>query len=338
MLPGGLTEAQIYAHVQLLLNDHERMLADAPRNRAFYRALERRVRSDSVVLDIGAGTGLWAITAARLGAKRVVAVDSNELLLGLIKQLAIAAGVGDRVQPVYGYSTVLALQKEFDIVVSETIGFDGFDEAIIPIMADARTRFLKAGGALIPERVALWCAAGRYRPSAQALPAGMPLSLDPFVALNRHAPARLTTRRDVQLLSPPQCLIDADLYTAQAPFDLSNLRASWSIAAPQMPDCFVVWVESLLAPRVRMSTRQTSSWTPVIYRVVAPQEPVREIAFALGFSASTVHWEAKFGADDNAALQQHSPRLATHSILQALRASGENISPDGQMLIAALAG
>jgi predicted RNA methylase len=150
MLPGGLTEAQIYAHLQLLLNDHERMLADGPRNRAFYRALERRVRPDSVVLDVGAGTGLWAITAARLGAKRVVAVDSNELLLGLIKQLAIAAGVGDRVQPVYGYSTALALEKEFDIVVSETIGFDGFDEAIVPIMQDARTRFLKAGGALIP--------------------------------------------------------------------------------------------------------------------------------------------------------------------------------------------
>ena len=129
-LAPNISEAQVYNHVRQLLNDHEKMLADGARNKAFYQALAERVNSESVVLDIGAGFGIWAITAARLGAKKVVAVESNELLIGVIKKIARECGVGDRVQPVFGYSTQIALAREFDIVVSETIGFDGFDEAI----------------------------------------------------------------------------------------------------------------------------------------------------------------------------------------------------------------
>ncbi|MDQ3747650.1 MAG: hypothetical protein M3367_01355 [Acidobacteriota bacterium] len=50
--------ARLYDHAHKLLRAHEVMLGDAVRNRAFYEALKKCVTSDSVVLDIGAGTGI----------------------------------------------------------------------------------------------------------------------------------------------------------------------------------------------------------------------------------------------------------------------------------------
>jgi len=335
-LPENLTEAQIYGHVRKLLNDHERMLADGARNAAFYRALKKRVRAGSVVLDIGAGSGIWAIAAAQLGAKTVVAVESNELLLGLIKQLARDCGVGDRVQPVLGYSTALDLPRLFDVVVSETIGFDGFDESIIAIMADARRRFLKPGGALIPESVAIVAAPIYFKPSHTRLPDKTALNFAHFEALNRNAPLHLQKRTDMRLLSSPQRLIDADLYTAEEGFDLSRLQGKWSIAAGAPINAFAAWVECKLAPGVRLSTRSTTSWTPVIYRIAAIPVDATEISLKLAFRPTTAHWEVSAGAGKTQTQQSASPERATQRLLRDLRASNIQISPSGQQLLDAL--
>jgi protein arginine N-methyltransferase 1 len=108
------------------------------------------------VLDIGSGTGIWAI--ARCKARRrkeVVAIDMDELLVGVIRLLAAEHGSPTGVEAIWGNSFDIGLAREFDIVISETIGYLGYDENIVEIMADARRRFLKPGGKLIPETVSL---------------------------------------------------------------------------------------------------------------------------------------------------------------------------------------
>jgi len=334
-LPANLTEAQIYGHVRKLLNDHERMLADGARNAAFYRALKKRVRAGSVVLDIGAGSGIWAIAAARLGAKTVVAVDSNELLLGLIKQLARDCGVGDQVQPVLGYSTALELPRAFDLVVSETIGFDGFDESIIAIMADARRRFLKPGGALLPEAVAIVAAPIHFKPGRTRLPEKMVLNFAHFEALNQNAPVHLQKRTDMRLLGAPQRLIEADLYLADEGFDLTELQGKWSFAAGAAINAFAVWVESKLAPGVRLSTRSTTSWTPVIYRIAPIPADATEISLKLSFESATVRWEVSAGTGNRQLRQSASCERAAQMLLRDLRASDLPVSATGQQLLEA---
>ncbi len=59
------------------LSFHQVLLADTRRNRAFHRALAARVRPGHSVLDIGAGSGIWSVVAARLGARRVVALERD---------------------------------------------------------------------------------------------------------------------------------------------------------------------------------------------------------------------------------------------------------------------
>jgi protein arginine N-methyltransferase 1 len=127
-------EARLYDHVNRLLAGHEMLIGDANRNRLFYRALRKNVTGQSSVLDIGSGTGVWAVSAAMMGASRVVAIEQDQLLIGLIKRLARDNGVADRVEVVEGDSRQVLLAREFDVVISETIGNLGFDEQIVPIM------------------------------------------------------------------------------------------------------------------------------------------------------------------------------------------------------------
>ena len=168
-------EAKLYNHTHQLVKAHETLLADANRNRLFYRALKKTVRRGTNVLDIGSGTGIWAILAAKMGAKRVVAIEAEPLLIGLLKTLARENGVASRVEVIEGDSRQVELDNEFDIIISETIGNLVFDEQVVPIMIDARERFLKPGGVLIPETVAVVAAAAHLKRRHKRLPAGIPL-------------------------------------------------------------------------------------------------------------------------------------------------------------------
>ena len=57
---------------------HFDMMADLGRNDAYDRALKALVKPEHVVLDIGTGSGLLAMMAARAGAKHVYAIEANE--------------------------------------------------------------------------------------------------------------------------------------------------------------------------------------------------------------------------------------------------------------------
>lgn len=57
------------------------MLKDRVRTLAYQRAIESNPMDfkDKIVLDIGAGTGILSIFAARSGAKHVYAVENAEI-------------------------------------------------------------------------------------------------------------------------------------------------------------------------------------------------------------------------------------------------------------------
>ncbi len=55
------------------------MLHDERRTGDYLRALAAAVRPDDVVLDIGTGSGVLAVAAARAGARRVYAVEASDI-------------------------------------------------------------------------------------------------------------------------------------------------------------------------------------------------------------------------------------------------------------------
>ncbi len=86
------------------------MINDKVRINAYREALRRTVHSDSVVLDIGTGTGIFALLACQLGARRVYALDPNPWI-ELGRQVAAANGFGDRIEFIQEVSTTVTLPE-----------------------------------------------------------------------------------------------------------------------------------------------------------------------------------------------------------------------------------
>lgn len=313
------TGAPVYNHAHEVLKAHESMLSDGRRNRSFYRALKKLVRRDSCVLDIGAGTGIWAIAAAQLGAKRVVAIERDPLLIGLIKGLAHANHVADRVEVLEGDSRHLALPREFDLLVTETIGNIGFEEQIVSIVLDARARFLKADGIVIPASVTLVAAAAHLKTRKRTLPVGIPLEYADFEALALHSPVELHRQARFRIVSEPRDLIRTDLASIQALPDLTNLTASWQQLDATAINCFAVWANATLTDGVRLSSLKTTSWTPVFYRFQRFEQESGNLEFKLTLTPETNYWSVSLSGDQRQETQSYSPAFAAAELMARTR-------------------
>lgn len=108
------------------------------------RALEERVRPGMRVLDLGTGSGILAIAAAKLGAARVLALDVDPLAVKAARQNAAANGVADRLDIREGSLSESDVPREpFDLIVANISGLSS--ERLAPAFA----RSLQGGGILI---------------------------------------------------------------------------------------------------------------------------------------------------------------------------------------------
>lgn len=131
-----------------------RMLADRTRTRAFVAAIRQTVRPDDVVVDLGTGSGVLAIAAARAGAARVYAIEASQIA-DLAERLFAANGVADRVTLVRGYSTSVEIPERATVLVSETLGNEPLSERIDENLRDAFARWLAPDARLVPRAVRL---------------------------------------------------------------------------------------------------------------------------------------------------------------------------------------
>ncbi len=124
---------------------------------AYARALQQSVKPGSVVLDIGTGTGICALLACQLGARRVYAVEPSDAIQ-VAREIAAANGYADRIEFIQDLSTNITLPERADVIVSDLRGVLPFLGSHFASIADARRRHLATGGAMIPQRDTLWAA------------------------------------------------------------------------------------------------------------------------------------------------------------------------------------
>ena len=130
------------------------MLHDERRTGDYLRALGVAVRPGDVVLDIGTGSGVLAVAAARAGARRVYAVEASDIA-EVAGRVFAANGVTDTVTLVPGWSRQIELPEPADVLVAEIIGNEPLEEEILETTLDARRRLLKPDARLIPYALSL---------------------------------------------------------------------------------------------------------------------------------------------------------------------------------------
>ncbi len=134
--------------------EHARMLHDERRTGDYLAAFMAAVRPSDVVLDIGTGSGVLAIAAARAGARHVYAVEASDIA-DVAERVFARNGVRDRVTLIRGWSRQIELPEPADLLVAELIGNEPLEEEILETTLDARRRLLAPGARLIPNALTL---------------------------------------------------------------------------------------------------------------------------------------------------------------------------------------
>lgn len=144
------------------------MLEDHKRTGAYYLACmqNENVFRGKVVLDVGTGSGILAIFAAKAGAKKVYAVEATDMAK-FAKTLTHAQGFGDKIEVIQGVIESIQLPEKVDIIISEWMGYFLLRESMLDSVLVARDRFLKPDGALYPSHARLYMAPIRTNLSAQ---------------------------------------------------------------------------------------------------------------------------------------------------------------------------
>lgn len=109
---------------------------------------------DATVLDVGCGTGILSLFAARGGAKRVIAVDASDIA-EKAEKIVEANGFKDIITVVRGKIEDITLPDgitQVDIIVSEWMGYALLYESMLDSVLVARDRFLRPGGVMAPSQ------------------------------------------------------------------------------------------------------------------------------------------------------------------------------------------
>ena len=123
----------------------------------FARAIAARVRPGDTVVDLGAGSGILSFLACRAGARRVYAIEAGTSL-EFARLLAPRNGFQDRIEFIGKRSTQVVLPERVDAIVGDIHDTFGLLVSGLAAVIDARERFLRPGGALIPCRIDLMAA------------------------------------------------------------------------------------------------------------------------------------------------------------------------------------
>ncbi|XP_017785935.1 PREDICTED: protein arginine N-methyltransferase 1 isoform X1 [Nicrophorus vespilloides] len=148
-----------YAHFGI----HEEMLKDEVRTLTYRNSMyhNKHLFAGKVVMDIGCGTGILSMFAAKAGAKKVIAVECSNIV-DYAKKIVETNKLDHIITIVKGKVEEITLPEgieKVDIIISEWMGYCLFYESMLDTVLYARDKWLAPSGLLFPDRCSLFVTA-----------------------------------------------------------------------------------------------------------------------------------------------------------------------------------
>jgi precorrin-6B methylase 2 len=257
-----------------LLEIHKMMLSDSIRTSGYCKAIASLVSEETVVLDLGSGTGLLSIASAMAGAKKTIAIERSKIAR-VSKKIISDNGLTEQIDVFEQDSTNLELPYKVDVIVSEWMGVHVFQENMLFDFLEIRDKFLNQGGFLIPNKVSLFIAPviSETISKREITPWESPIDGISFKEIARLSmnDVYIDCVRAVNLASKGKCVCELDLYKIQKN-QLGKIKMSeeFSFEHPQKINAICGWFNAQLTEKIVLKTGPKDApthWKQTIYPV-----------------------------------------------------------------------
>ncbi|XP_055638433.1 uncharacterized protein LOC129776673 [Toxorhynchites rutilus septentrionalis] len=149
----AVEDDQSYFNTYSHFGIHHDMLSDYVRTASYRDAIldNADIFKDKIVMDLGCGTAILSMFAAKAGAQEVISIDQSDIIyqaMDIVRRNEI-----ENIKFVKGRleDTELPAEK-VDIIVSEWMGYFLLFEGMMDSVIYARKQYLKEGGFILPNR------------------------------------------------------------------------------------------------------------------------------------------------------------------------------------------
>ncbi len=148
------------AYSRLVPSWHLPMINDTGRNEVYRKAIEKAITPGDIVLDIGTGSGLLAMMAARAGAKRVIACELLQPMAEMARRIIARNGYDDIITVLSKQSNELVVGEDLpepaSVVISEILDVSLIGEGVVPALRHATRHLIRPDAKVIPAAARVW--------------------------------------------------------------------------------------------------------------------------------------------------------------------------------------
>jgi hypothetical protein len=226
---------------------HWAIARDVRRNDAYDRAIRNCITANSVVLEIGTGTGILAMMAARAGAHHVYTLEIVPAIAAAARANIAANGHADRITVITADAMDVRagdqLPQRCNVFLHEIISNDLLAEDVLKLSAHARAELLTADAMHLPDEIWAMGQLANFEPKAKHLPIGEQAGFD-LSAIDILMPFKSATNgplKDLYALSEPHELIRFNL-TGAKPLPPRDSTLDLTITADGQANHIIQWI------------------------------------------------------------------------------------------------
>lgn len=112
-------------------------LIDRRRTLAFARAITKTIRQNDIVVDLGTGSGIMALFAAKAGARKVYAIEHEKKNAHWLRGVFSINGFDSVIETIIADARNVVLPEKVDVIICEMVATGLIEELQIPVMNNA---------------------------------------------------------------------------------------------------------------------------------------------------------------------------------------------------------